>query len=117
MRLILAAALAMLSVPVLADPTKSLLGKSDYDVVSCAGAPSQVMNFSGGRQIMSFVAEVSTGGVFFNGFGGATARRYDHSCTAMVHLKNGRVTKVEFQERGGIISRKQMCRRALKGCE
>lgn len=110
------AAMAALTSPVYADPAQSLVGKTDYDVVSCAGSPAQVMDFTGGRQIMSFVAARSTGGVVFNPIG-ATGARFDHSCTALVHLENGIITKVEMKQSGGFITAGMLCGQVLAACE
>lgn len=116
MRSLITAALILLAGPALADPTVSLIGRSDFDVVACAGTPASVMDFSGGRQIMTFIAARSTGGIVFNG-NVASGGRFDHSCEAIVQLKSGVVTDVQLKQHGGFITAGQLCHQVLAGCE
>ena len=114
--LIAFAALGLTASSAFADPAKSLIGKTDFDVVSCAGAPESVIDFTAGRQVMTFTASRRSGGLFANN-SGLFGHKSESSCQAIVQLQDGVVTRVEYKKVGGLLSTAMLCGQVLAGCE
>lgn len=74
---------------------QALLGKSESEVLACAGAPRTVSSQDGLR-VLNYYKE---GGLLEGSFPGTKGSRPEgarHGCTAIVTLENDRVTQVQY---------------------
>ena len=98
-----------------AHSSERILGLTEFDLVSCAGAPSQVMEFGGQGRIYVYVAGnvTTTVNKVFNTYIGSAN---SNTCQATVIIQGGRVTGVKYQKSGGLIAREIQCGKLFSSC-
>jgi hypothetical protein len=97
------------------DATTTLIGKSSFDIVACAGAPASDMKFGGGRESLTCGINDSSINARGNGLSLIIGDSSDNSCQAIVQLQNDRITKILWKKEGGFISSALMCTQTGKG--
>jgi len=73
-----------------------LIGKSESEVLACAGPPRAVSS-QDGVKVLKFSKSSGPLGGSFPGTKGSRPEGVRHACTAIVTLENDRVTQVQYQ--------------------
>lgn len=92
-----------------------LIGKSESEVVACAGAPRTVSSQDGLR-VLSYYKE---GGLLEGSFPGTKGSRPEgarHACTAIVTLQNDRVTQVQYRTTPESAATHEHCEEIFQRC-
>lgn len=95
---------------------QALLGKSESEVLACAGAPRTVSSQDGLR-VLRYSKE---GGLLEQSFPGSKSGRPEgvrHACTAIVTVENDRVTQVQYQIRPESTATHEHCEEIFQCCE
>lgn len=94
---------------------QALLGKSESEVLACAGAPRTVSSQDRLR-VLSYYKE---GGLLEGSFPGTKGSRPEgvrHGCTAIVTLENGRVTQVQYEMTPESTATHEHCEEIFQRC-
>ena len=94
---------------------QALLGKSEAEVLACAGAP-QAVSSQDGLRVLSYHKE---GGLFEQSFPGSKSSRPEgvrHACTAIVKVENDRVTQVQYQMMPESTAMHEHCEEIFQRC-
>ncbi|MGH7205953.1 MAG: hypothetical protein ACREI2_07055 [Nitrospiraceae bacterium] len=99
--------------PVTAQQT--LIGKSESEVLACAGPPRKASLHNGGR-LLTYYKEGGTLEQSFPGSKGSRPEGIRHSCTAIVTVENDLVTKVEYRMMPESSSTHKHCEEIFQSC-
>ncbi len=94
---------------------QALLGKTESEVLSCAGAPRTVSSQDGLR-VLHYYKE---GGLLEESFPGTKGSRPEgvrHACAAIVTLENDRVTRVQYQVTPESTATHEHCEEIFQRC-
>ncbi|MBA5867546.1 MAG: hypothetical protein GDA67_12720 [Nitrospira sp. CR1.3] len=95
---------------------QTLLGKSEAEVLTCAGAPRTVLSQDGLR-VLSYSKE---GGLLERSFPGSKSGRPEgvrHACTAIVTVENDRITQVQYHMTPESTATHEDCEEIFERCE
>jgi|JRYJ01.1.fsa_nt_gb hypothetical protein len=93
-----------------------LLGKTESDVLACAGSPQKVSSKDGLR-VLSYYKE---GGLLEESFPGTKGSRPEgvrHACTAIVTVEQDRVIQVEYRTTPESTAMHEHCEEIFQRCE